>query len=104
MENSTNAFHKTCNDNNNVCTIVGNVPKKSVLFATPLLAKVKRHSCQKQHATCNTIHFYKVKAHAGFLGNERSNAIAQCSAKNKCGYDIYIVTLTPIPTHPFSGQ
>ena len=30
MENSTNAFHKTCSDNKDVCTILGNIPKTSM--------------------------------------------------------------------------
>ena len=37
MENSTNAFHKTCTDNKDVCTILRNIPKVS--HATPLPAK-----------------------------------------------------------------
>jgi hypothetical protein len=37
------------------------------------------------------IHLYKVKAHAGILGNECADAIAKCSAQNhQSGHDIHI--------------
>ena len=39
-----------------------------------------------------TIHLYKVKAHAGFLGNECADAIAKCSAVNQSGHDTHINT------------
>jgi ribonuclease HI len=34
----------------------------------------------------DTIHLYKVKAHAGILGNECADAKAKCSAENQSGY------------------
>ena len=46
----------------------------------------------------DTIPLYKVKAHAGILGNECADAIAKCSAENQSGYDIHINT----DTHPHS--
>jgi hypothetical protein len=39
MENSTNAFHKTCTDNKDVCTLLETSHKESALHATPLPAK-----------------------------------------------------------------
>ena len=36
MENSTNAFHKTCTDNRDFCTILRNIPKTKVCYM-PLL-------------------------------------------------------------------
>ena len=36
MENSNNAFHKTCSDNKDVCTILGNISKTKVRYM-PLL-------------------------------------------------------------------
>jgi ribonuclease HI len=42
----------------------------------------------------DTIHLYKVKSHAGILGNECADAIANCSAENKVAM---ISTLTPTP-------
>jgi hypothetical protein len=32
MENSTNAFHKTCTDNKDVCTILRNILKTEVCY------------------------------------------------------------------------
>jgi len=32
MENSTNALHKTCTDDKDVCTILGYIPKKKVCY------------------------------------------------------------------------
>jgi hypothetical protein len=37
MENSTNAFHKTCTDNKDVCTILENIPKEKVRYMSLLL-------------------------------------------------------------------
>ena len=37
-------------------------------------------------ASPNTIHFYKVKAHAGIAGNEFADAIAKHSAQHDCGH------------------
>jgi ribonuclease HI len=51
----------------------------------------------------NTIHVFKVKAHAGILGNEEAGAIAKCSAEIKVAMTS-ILTRTPIATHPASGQ
>ena len=39
MDNNTNAFHKTCTDNKDVCTLLETSHKKSALHATPLPAK-----------------------------------------------------------------
>jgi len=36
MENSTDAFHKSCTDNKDVCTLLGNIPKMKVCYM-PLL-------------------------------------------------------------------
>jgi hypothetical protein len=36
MENSTNAFHKTCTYNKDVCTILGNIPKKKLRYMSLL--------------------------------------------------------------------
>jgi hypothetical protein len=36
MGNSTSAFHKTCTDNKDVCTLLGNVPEENVRYM-PLL-------------------------------------------------------------------
>jgi hypothetical protein len=36
IENSTNAFHKTCADNKNVCAMLGNIPNTRVRYI-PLL-------------------------------------------------------------------
>jgi hypothetical protein len=47
----------------------------------------------------DTIHLYKVKAHAGILGNECADAIAKCSAKNQSGHGILINT----DAHPHSS-
>jgi len=44
----------------------------------------------------DTIHF-KVKAHAGILGNRWADAIAKCSAENRSGHDIQIYTDRPFP-------
>jgi ribonuclease HI len=44
-----------------------------------------------------TIYLYKVKAHAGILGNECADAIAKCYA-NLTGHDIQIDT----DNHPYS--
>jgi hypothetical protein len=38
----------------------------------------------------DSIHRYKVKAHAGILGNKLADAIAKCSAENQRGRDIHI--------------
>jgi hypothetical protein len=46
----------------------------------------------------DTIHIYKVKAHAGILGNKCADAIAKCSAENYSGHDIHINT--DIHPHP----
>jgi ribonuclease HI len=47
----------------------------------------------------DTIPLYKVKAHAGILGNECADAIAKCSAGNQSGHDIHI----NIDAHPHSS-
>jgi hypothetical protein len=41
MENSTNAFRKTCTDNKDVCTVVGNIPKTKVHFMSLLYQQNK---------------------------------------------------------------
>jgi hypothetical protein len=52
----------------------------------------------------DTIHLYKVEAHADILGNECADAIiAKCSAEKHSGHDIHINT-TPTPIHPYFGQ
>ena len=51
----------------------------------------------------DTIHLYKVKAHAGILGNECADAIAKCSAENRSGHDIRINT-DAHPHSSYSGQ
>ena len=53
----------------------------------------------------DTIHLYKVKAHAGILGNECTDAMANCPAENRVAM-ISTVTPTPVPIsfHPYSGQ
>jgi len=40
----------------------------------------------------DTIHLYKVKSHAGILGNECADAVAKCSAEHQSGHDIHIIT------------
>ena len=47
----------------------------------------------------DTIYLYKVKAHAGILGNECADAIAKCSAENQSGHDIHNNT----DAHPHSS-
>jgi len=47
----------------------------------------------------DTIHLYKVKAHAGILGNGCADAIAKCSAENQSGHNIHINT----DAHPHSS-
>jgi hypothetical protein len=47
----------------------------------------------------DAIHFYKVNAHVGILGNECADAITKCSAENQSGHDIHIGT----DTHPHSS-
>jgi hypothetical protein len=74
---------------------------------------VKRHKHAKLletvvyhiHVSKDTIqgNLYKVKAHAGILGNESADAIAKCSAENQCGHDFHSNTDTP-PIHPYSGK
>jgi len=48
MENSTNGFNKTCTDNKDVCTILGNILKTKVCYMPLLYQQSKRHH-QKQH-------------------------------------------------------
>jgi ribonuclease HI len=48
----------------------------------------------------DNIHVYKVRAHAGILGNESADAIAKCSAENQRGHDIHINT----DAHPHSSR
>jgi hypothetical protein len=40
----------------------------------------------------DTIHLYKVKAHAGILRNECAGAVTRCSAENQSGHDIHVNT------------
>ena len=40
----------------------------------------------------DTIHLYKIKAHADFLGNECAGAKAECSAENQSGLGIHMNT------------
>jgi ribonuclease HI len=47
----------------------------------------------------DTIHLYKVKAHAGILGNEFADAMAKRSADNQSGHKIHINT----DAHPHSS-
>jgi len=47
----------------------------------------------------DTIHLYRVKAHAGILGNECADAIAKRFAENPSGHDIHINT----NAHPHSS-
>jgi len=47
----------------------------------------------------DTINLYKVKAHAGILGNECAVATAKCSAENESVHDIQINT----DAHPHSS-
>ena len=62
--------------------------------------RVKRHRHAKHLETIvhhtqlykDAIHLYKVKAHAGILGNECADAIAKCSVENQSGHDIRINT------------
>ena len=44
----------------------------------------------------DTIHLYKLKAHAGILGKECADTVAKCSVENQSGHDIHINT----DTHP----
>jgi len=60
------------------------------------LLKITVHHIQLSK---DTIHLYKVKAHAGILGNECADAIAKCSAENQSGHDIHINT----DAHPHSS-
>ena len=48
----------------------------------------------------NTIHLYKVKSHAGSLGNECADTIAKRSVENQSGHDIHINT----NAHPHSSN
>jgi len=69
--------------------------------------RMKRH----KHANCyknnvyhiqqskDTFFLYKVKAHAGILGNECADAVAKCSAENQSDHDIHINT----DAHPHSS-
>ena len=43
-----------------------------------LLETIVHHIQQSE----DTIHLYKLEAHAGILGNECADAIAKCSAEN----------------------
>jgi ribonuclease HI len=69
--------------------------------------RVKRHKHAKFLETIvhhiqlfkDTIHLYKVRAHAGILGNECADAIAKFSAENQSGHDIHINT----DAHPHSS-
>jgi ribonuclease HI len=45
-------------------------------------AKLQENIVHHIQLSKDTIHLYKVKAHAGILGNECADAVAKCSAKN----------------------
>jgi hypothetical protein len=47
MKNSTNAFHKTCTDNEEICILSWKYPKDKTRYM-PLLSKAKHQPCQKQ--------------------------------------------------------
>ena len=49
MENSTNGFHITVTDNKDVCTFLGNIPKRKCATRHSSTSKAKHHPCQKQH-------------------------------------------------------
>ena len=61
-------------------------------------AKLQENIVHHIQLSKDTIHLYKVKAHAGILGNECADAIAKCSAENKVAM-IFTLTLTPTPIH-----
>jgi ribonuclease HI len=47
---------------------------------------MKRHTLETivhHFQTKDTIHLYKVKAHAGILGNQCADVIAKCFAENE---------------------
>jgi len=69
--------------------------KNSILYPQ----RIKRHKHAKLLETIiihhiqsskDTIHLYKVKAHADILGIECADALAKCSAENQSGHDIPI--------------
>ena len=49
MENSTNAFHITCTDNKDVCTILGNIQKTKVRYMPLLYQQSKAPPLPEPH-------------------------------------------------------
>jgi hypothetical protein len=64
-------------------------------------AKLLKSTVHHIQLSKDTIHFYKVKAHAGILGIECADVLtANCSAENQNGHDIHMINTD---AHPHSS-